>query len=74
MGYIIVKPRDPARAGGFRGVVFLLPGADKVISAHEEMGGSEHARIEIVRRKDGKAIDIQVHEPPDGAHRGQTTP
>jgi|GEM_PF-5016323 len=67
MGYIAVRPRDAAKAKGFRGLVFPYPWADQVIKAYEEMGGAEYAKIEIVRRKDGDKVDVRVYKPPERA-------
>jgi len=74
MGYILIRPRDPKKPMGFRGLSFPFPWADQAISIYEEMGGSEEARIEIVRRKDVKTVGVSVYEPPDGEDGDETTP
>jgi len=73
MGYILIRPRDPKKPMGFRGLSFPFPFADQVISIYEEMGGAEEARIEIVRRRNEHTTDIRVYEPPDGKDGGETT-
>jgi len=74
IGFITVKPRDAEKAKGFRGIVFLFPGADQVIRAYEEMGGPSEALVEMRRFKDGHAIDIQIYEPPLREDGHDTTP
>ena len=74
MGYIVVRPRDPERAHGFRGIVFPYPYVDAVIDLYQEMGGSEEAEIVIKRRKDGYEADVQVYEPKAGEGGDQAAP
>ncbi len=74
MGYIWVRPRGPEKALGFRGVVFVDKGVDKVIDTYEEMGGPSGAQILIVREEDGHKVDVQIYEPKAGEGGDQAAP